>query len=117
MRTSDQAAPEGRSSSSMPRRSAALVAVVASIASVGFAGCGKKSTSPSAKAPPTTNVAKAKFLIHAGLAFGAFDRFIYRPLKSGGLGGAPSHELAVTQGAPARPLRHPHTRPPAARLK
>ena len=85
----------------MLRRPAALFGVVACIGSVGLAGCGKKSSSSSSKAPPTTDVAKAKFLIHAGLAFGAFDHFIYRPLQSGVAGGPLSHKLAVTQAAPA----------------
>jgi hypothetical protein len=85
----------------MLRRSAALFAGVASIALVGFAGCGKKSSSSSSKAPPTTNLAKTKFLIHAGFAFGAFDHFIYRPFRSGGFGGPLSHKLTVAQAAPA----------------
>jgi hypothetical protein len=90
----------------MLRRSAALFAVAASIASVGFAGCGKKSSSSSSKAPSTTNLAKTKFLIHAGLAFGAFDHFIYRPFTSGGFGGPQSRKLAVTQAAPATLFIH-----------
>jgi hypothetical protein len=74
---------------------------VACISSVGFAGCGKTSSSSSSKPPTTIDVAKTKFLIHAGLALGAFDHFIYRPFKSGGTGRPLSHKLVVTQAAPA----------------
>lgn len=31
----------------------------------------------------TTSFAKTKFVLHAGLAFGAFHRYIYKPLKAG----------------------------------
>lgn len=31
----------------------------------------------------TTNFAKTKFVLHAGLAFGAFHRYIYKPFKAG----------------------------------
>jgi len=32
----------------------------------------------------TTSFAKTKFVLHAGLAFGAFHRYIYKPFRSGG---------------------------------
>jgi len=34
-----------------------------------------------------TELAKTKFVLHAGLAFGAFHRYIYKPFKKGGLHG------------------------------
>jgi hypothetical protein len=37
----------------------------------------------------------ARFALHAGLAFGAFHRYIYKPLKSGALTNPLSHKLAV----------------------
>jgi hypothetical protein len=37
--------------------------------------------------------AKTKFVLHAGLAFGVFHRYIYKPFKSG----------AFKSGAPGRP--------------
>jgi hypothetical protein len=90
----------------MLRRHTALLALVACIASVGSAGCGKTSHSASSKAPPAIDVAKTKLLIHAGLALGAFDHFIYRPLKSAGTAGPRSHNLVVTQAAPAALFIH-----------
>jgi hypothetical protein len=64
-------------------------------------GCGsKKNTSTEATpsgsaaqttgatpAPKKTHFAKTKFVIHAGLAFGAFHRWIYKPLKAGTFSG------------------------------
>jgi hypothetical protein len=56
------------------------------------AGCGSKTktttTTNSAGQTVTTTVkvvhfAKTKFLLHAGLAFGTFHRWIYKPLKRG----------------------------------
>jgi hypothetical protein len=90
----------------MLRRHAELVAVVACIASVGFAGCGKTSNSSSSKAPPAIDAAKSKFLIHAGLALGSFDHFIYGPFKAVGTGGPQSHKLVVTQAVPAALFVH-----------
>lgn len=81
------------------------------------AGCGSKSSSGSASsstaaaggaqtqsstaaagtAAPKTHFAKTKFVFHAGLAFGAFHRYIYKPFKAGALtrGGILSHKKAV----------------------
>lgn len=35
-------------------------------------------------------LSKTRFLLHAGLAFGAFHRYIYKPLKAGGFSGGAS---------------------------
>jgi hypothetical protein len=43
--------------------------------------------------------ATARFALHAGLAFGAFHRYIYKPLKSGALKNPLSHKLAVLKAA------------------
>ena len=40
---------------------------------------------------PNVHFAKTKFAIDAGLAFGAFHRYIYKPFKSGQLGGGLLH--------------------------
>ncbi len=70
----------------------------------GTASCGSKSKSNAssqgtnangAASQPATNsaagsqvrFAKTKFVLHAGLAFGAFHRYIYKPYKGGKLGG------------------------------
>jgi hypothetical protein len=70
--------------------SVVLVALV-----IALAGCGSSSNSSSsssssaattAKAATTASpaqLAQAKFAAAAGLAFGAFNRYIYRPLKEG----------------------------------
>ncbi|MFC4009966.1 hypothetical protein ACFOY2_22245 [Nonomuraea purpurea] len=44
-------------------------------------------SSPGATCPTSGNdrrLAKTRFALHAGLALGAFHRYIYRPLRSGG---------------------------------
>lgn len=90
---------------------AALVAMLVATA----AGCGSSSSSygsssgsqssaaQSGGAPPaggTTHLAKTKFALHAGLAFGAFHRYIYKPFKQGKFsGGLLHHKLAVVKGA------------------
>ncbi len=68
-------------------------------------GCGSRTVSPplgssassAADCPQVQNVSfdKTKFVLHAGLGFGAFHHFIYKPFRSGGL----------SSGAPGR-FRH-----------
>jgi hypothetical protein len=85
----------------MLRRSAVLLAVVGCLA-VLAAGCGSKSsssTSAAASTTSTTHFAKTKFVLHAGLAFGAFHHFIYNPFKAGDLKHPLSHKLTVAKGA------------------
>ncbi len=44
------------------------------------------SATPAASSCPTSNttdLAKTKFVLHTGLAFGAFHRYLYKPLKGG----------------------------------
>jgi hypothetical protein len=75
-----------------------------------IAGCGSKSSSSSsASAQPAvaqttstgqTHFAKTKFVLHAGLAFGAFHRYIYKPFKAGTFsGGLLHHKAAVVKAA------------------
>jgi hypothetical protein len=55
------------------------------------AGCGAKKTISETSANgqvttetvPSVHFAKTKFLVHMGLAFGAFHRYIYKPYKAG----------------------------------
>jgi len=81
--------------------------VVLLLVAVAFSGCGKSGSSanngsaaPGAAAPQQspdqggqaaggkkTHFAKTKFVLHAGLAFGAFHRYIYKPFRAGKLGG------------------------------
>jgi hypothetical protein len=84
---------------------ACLVALLVAFA----AGCGSSSSSSSSSAngsqPATqstsqTHLAKTKFALHAGLAFGAFHRYIYKPFKAGGFsGGLLHHKLATVKAA------------------
>ena len=49
-------------------------------------GVGTSATSAAAAQCPTSNstsFAKTKFVLHAGLAFGAFHRYLYKPLQAG----------------------------------
>jgi len=68
-----------------------LIAVLVCL-SLAIAGCGSSSSSSAGQAPAgsggttsTTKFAKTKFVLHAGLAFGAFHRWIYKPAKAGTL--------------------------------
>jgi hypothetical protein len=73
------------------------------------AGCGSKKSSSSSGAAATsggtttgkTHLAKTKFVLHAGLAFGVFHRWIYKPFKKGDFKHPLSHKLAVVKGIAA----------------
>lgn len=84
------------SRSTRPRRRwITVIGALAVVLALAAAGCGssKKSSSGS----PTTHVAlaKTKFALHAGLAFGAFHHFIYKPVKAGDLKHPFSHKAAL----------------------
>ncbi|MCM3885627.1 hypothetical protein [Frankia sp. R82] len=86
------------------RNARCLAAVTASLlALVLLVGCGPKSSSTSVTGSSTSSTAadseyngacptngnskafaKTRFTLHAGLALGAFHRYIYKPLKNGG---------------------------------
>ncbi len=83
-------------------RTRALLIGIVLVGLVSVAGCGPsssssaaRSTSPSASAVPgagcqqvgSVNFDKTKFVLHAGLGFGAFHHFIYAPYKAGNLHG------------------------------
>jgi hypothetical protein len=101
--------PQARS----PMQRLLAISLVVLTALVG-AGCGSKgSTASSSGTPaaqtttpaatgttPTTHFAKTKFVLHAGLAFGAFHRYIYKPFKTGRFsGGLLHHKLATVKAA------------------
>lgn len=84
------------------RVAAALVAVVLVTSLV--AGCGSSKSASSGTAPSgSTSIAhaKTKFVLHAGLAFGAFHRWIYKPAKKGDFNHPLTHKLAVVKAAAA----------------
>jgi hypothetical protein len=90
-----------------PRRPTLAVLVTLTLALALFgAGCGSSSSTSSASSgaaatsTSTTQFAKTKFLLHAGLAFGAFHRYIYKPFKTGAFsGGLFHHKLATIKAA------------------
>jgi hypothetical protein len=64
------------------------------VGTLALAGCGNatktvSSTGPNGQATtqtvPNVHFAKTKFVLHAGLAFGAIHRYIYKPLRAGAL--------------------------------
>lgn len=62
-------------------------AVSSASSAVGGGSNASSSTDASGTTCPTsntTNFAKTKFALHAGLAFGAFHRYIYKPFRAGG---------------------------------
>ena len=84
-----------------------LVAIL-SVLALAAAGCGSSSSSPTSAAAPasastsntsTTKLAKTKFVLHAGLAFGAFHHWIYKPAKAGDLSHPLQHKLTTVKAA------------------
>lgn len=76
-----------------------IAAVTICMAAFCLTACGSSSSSSSAggssvsASTSTTHFAKTKFLLHAGLAFGAFHHFIYKPIKAGDLAHPFLHKL------------------------
>ena len=87
------------------RTTSALLAVL--LCAVALSACGSGTTSTGANAlgaaastTSTTHFAKTKFVLHTGLAFGAFHRYIYKPYKEGKFsGGLLHHKLATIKAA------------------
>ncbi len=78
-----------------PVLTGAVVALVCAV-SLTLVGCGPNNTAATDQATPTTSTTsaacqhvdsvrfdKTKFVLHAGLAFGAFHHFIYQPFRAG----------------------------------
>lgn len=66
-----------------------------------IAGCGGGTNASTAGGGATsstssTHLAKTKFVLHAGLAFGAFHRYIYKPYKEGKFSGGLLHHKVAT---------------------
>ncbi|HET7046845.1 MAG TPA: hypothetical protein VFI54_01125 [Solirubrobacteraceae bacterium] len=90
------------------RRIATLVLLVGMLA---LAGCGNATKTVSStgangqvttQTVPNVHFAKTKFVLHAGLAFGAIHRYIYKPLRAGALhSGAPGRVKVLLKGAAA----------------
>ena len=94
----------------MSLRSRSSIAVLLVAGMLVLAGCGSSSgpASSTTASEATTGAAAsgssvgalptAKFVLHAGLAFGAFHRYIYKPFKAGAFsGGLFKHKLALAE--------------------
>ena len=80
--------------------------VIAAAATVALAGCGSSASKPtveSAPAPgaPPRGSAAAKFDVHAALAAGTFNLYVYEPFKHGELSPAASHATQLAKAAAA----------------
>jgi hypothetical protein len=79
-------------------RSSLLAVILAGVLAIGVAACGSsggastKSASASSCVKYNKSFPKTKFLLHGGLAAGAFHQYIYKPLRQG----------AFKNGAPKR---------------
>jgi hypothetical protein len=82
----------------------ALPIILAFALMVGVTACGSStgsSSSSGASASPHVHFAKTKFVLHAGLAFGAFHRYIYKPFRNGGFTPPLSHKAAIVKAGVA----------------
>lgn len=62
------------------------------------AGSSPTSATSSSTTPNVGRLPTVKFALHAGLAFGAFHRYIYKPLKNGTFsGGILKHKVALVK--------------------
>lgn len=84
------------------RQFTVIVLISACLAGFALAGCGSSSASTSAgggavaaSTSSTTHFAKTKFLLHAGLAFGAFHRYVYKPFRAGVFSHPFLHKLSL----------------------
>ncbi len=72
-----------------------LAAVLAAGLAAGCGSSGSARSSASTQSTASVQLAKTKFALHAGLAFGAFHRYIYKPFKAGQLSGGVFHNPAA----------------------
>ncbi len=98
----------------MRRTKVAIVGVLLVL----LAACGGNDSKNTAGATPTASgacakvgtvhFAKTKFVVHAGIAFGAFHRYIYKPYRAGAFkAGAPGRTKALAKaGASALVVAH-----------
>ena len=94
---------------SRPRLFRVALTILLLVAALAAAGCGNKQvTVTGANGQATTmtvkniHFANTKFVLHMGLAFGAFHRYIEKPLRGGALrSGAPHRLSTLAKGAVA----------------
>jgi hypothetical protein len=83
-------------------RLTAALAVGLAVALLAACGTGSSSSAGGAGASSTSgqvHFAKTKFVLHAGLAFGAFHRYIYKPARAGDFSHPFSHKLKLIKAA------------------
>jgi hypothetical protein len=91
------------------RRLLGVATLLLILGTLALAGCGTKTVSSTGsngqvttQTVPNVHFAKTKFLLHAGLAFGAIHRYIYKPLRNGALRrGARGRVKVLLKGAAA----------------
>ncbi len=79
---------------------AAVLALALALAGCGSSASSSASTSTSTSpgtASSSVALAKTKFVLHAGLAFGAFHHFVYSPLKAGDFSHPLEHKLTLVK--------------------
>jgi len=95
----------------MRRLAAFVIAVLISAFALSAVGCGNSTKTitqtgangqSTTRTVPNVHFAKTKFVLHAGLAFGAFHRYIYKPLRQGAFKkGTPGRLKAVLKAGAA----------------
>ena len=98
----------------MPR--IVIVTLVLVVFAGSLAGCGTKTVTQTGangavttRTVPNVHFAKTKFVLHMGLAFGAFHRYVYKPWKSGSFSsGAKGRVKAILKAGTAEPNDDAH---------
>jgi hypothetical protein len=95
----------------MTRLTAILLALTLAGWAVGATACGSSTKTVAetsangqvrTETVPSVHFAKTKFLVHMGLAFGAFHRYIYKPFRAGAFrSGAPGRIKAFAKAGAA----------------
>ncbi len=82
-------------------RHLAIALMILCLAGGTLAGCGSSASSTSGGSSggtsSTVHFAKTKFLLHAGLAFGAFHRYVYKPFRAGVFSHPFLHKLSLVK--------------------
>jgi hypothetical protein len=95
----------------MSRLIALLLALTLAGSAVGATACGSSTKTVAetsadgqvtSETVPSVHFAKTKFLVHMGLAFGAFHRYVYKPFRAGAFrSGAPGRIKAFAKAGAA----------------
>lgn len=84
-------------------RNAALLVAIVGCLSVSVGVGAASGVQPTSGTPATAHAAgvgnDAKFVLHAGLAFGAFHHFIWKPFKAGDLTPSFTHTIKIGEAA------------------